>query len=144
MIRALTSICRRLFNSVQGAAAVEFALIVPVLAALVLGIIQYGGMIIANQQMHDGISSGAVYVMRGGSDATAIYDITVSAWPNKPADASVTVNQSCKCAGATSTCSSLCADQSYPQSYTSIAATGTYTGLWGSQSMSATQVVRTQ
>lgn len=143
-MRTLLSNLRQLTAATEGAAAVEFALILPFLAAMLVGVVQYGGMIIANQQMHNGVSSGAVYVMRGGTDATAIHDVSYSAWPNKPADASVTVTQVCTCSGTTSTCSSLCADGSYPQSYTTITATGTYTGLWGSQSMSSTQTVRTQ
>jgi Flp pilus assembly protein TadG len=135
---------RTLIADSRGAAAVEFAIILPILSALVIGVIQYGGMIIANQQMHDGVSSGAVFVMRGGSDAATIKTVSLAGWANQPADAAITVTQTCSCAGVTSVCNALCADSSYPQSFTSIAATGTYTGLWGSQSMSATQVVRTQ
>lgn len=135
---------RDIARACSGAAAVEFAIILPVLAAFVIGIIQYGGMIIAYDQMHDAVSSGAVYVMRGGTAAATIKNVATNAWPNPPADANVSVNQACLCAGLTSSCSALCADGTYPQTFTTISATGTYTGLWGSQSMSSSQVVRTQ
>jgi hypothetical protein len=134
----------RLLNATGGAALVEFAIIVPLLSAFVLGIIQYGGMLIAFDRMHAAVASGAVYVMRGGTSATAIHDVTVSAWPNSPSDGSVSVSQRCVCLGVTSVCSTLCSDGSYPQSFTNISATGTYAGLWGSQSMSSSQIVRTQ
>lgn len=135
---------RRLAREVRGAAAVEFAIALPFLSAMLLGVIQYGGMIVANQQMHDGVSSAAVYVMRGGSDTNTIQSIALSTWPNKPSDASISVAQGCTCAGAAAVCTSLCADLSYPQKFTTISATGTYTGVWAKQSMTTSQVVRTQ
>lgn len=135
---------RRFGAARDGAALVEFAIVAPILSAFVIGIVQYGGMVIAYNQMHDAVSSGAIYVMRGGSDSTAIHDVTVAAWPNPPGDASVNVNQACSCAGVTQACNVLCADGSFPQSFTTISASGTYSGLWDSQAMSSTQVVRTQ
>jgi Flp pilus assembly protein TadG len=135
---------QRLWDATGGAAAVEFALIIPMLAALVVAIGHYGGMVFANQQMHDGVASAAVYVMRGGSDATAIHNVAYNTWPNKPSDAAVTVSQVCKCGGAAAPCSSLCGDGTYPQTFTTISSTGTYVGPLGSQSMSSSQVVRTQ
>ena len=144
MTRTLVRHILRFLAAARGAAAVEFAIILPVLAAMVIGIAQYGGMVIAYQQMHDGVEAGAVYVMRGGSDMTAAKDISLGAWPNKPGDASVTATHTCSCAGVSNSCTSLCPDNSYPQAFTTIAASGTYSGLYGSQSMSTTHVVRTQ
>ena len=144
MTHAFISRVRHAAASRSGAAAVEFAIVLPVLAAFFIAVIQYGGMIIAYDQMHDAVSSGAIYVMRGGSTSATIKSVAVKAWPNPPGDASVSVNQACLCAGVTASCSSLCGDGSYPQTFTTIAASGTYTGLWGSQSMSTSQVVRTQ
>ena len=95
------------------------ALVLPVLALVVAGVMQYGGMILAYQQMHNGIASGAIYVMRGGADTTAIHDVALGAWPNRPADASIAVDQSCTCGGIAAACTSLCPDQSYPQGFTS-------------------------
>jgi Flp pilus assembly protein TadG len=144
MIRAGFRKLLRLAAATGGAAAVEMAIATPFLTAALLGIVQYGGMIMANQQMHDGVSSAAVYVMRGGADATTIKSIATSAWPNKPADAAVSVTQICSCAGVGQSCTLLCADGSYPQAFTTITATGTYNGVWTSQSMTTSQVVRTQ
>ncbi len=139
------SALRRLRTDRGGAAAVELAILLPLLIAMVIGVIQYGGLIIGNQQMHNATSaSGALYVMRGGSDPTAIHDIALGAWANKPADASISVAQSCTCAGVGSGCSSLCLDQSYPLAFTTISGSGTYAGPFATQSMSATQVIRTR
>ena len=137
-------VCRRWLAARGGAAAVEFAIVIPILAAMVMGVGQYGGEVIAYQHVHNGVMSGAQYVMRGGSDATAIHDITYQTWPNKPQDAAVVVSEACTCAGAAAGCSGLCPDSSYPQSATTITATGTYIGPFGNQAMTATQVIRTQ
>jgi len=144
MMRRAFNVLRRLRSSHDGVAAVEFAIIIPVLVTLILGVVQYGGMVIANQQLHNGVASGAMYVMRGGSDATATQAVALSAWPNKPTDAKIQVSTYCTCAGVTSVCTSLCADNSYPQAFTSISGSGTYAGLFGTRAMSATQLVRTQ
>lgn len=144
MRRALIQHLRRLRAATDGAAMVEFVIVAPLLVAFVIGIVQYGGMVIAYNQMHDAVESGAVYVMRGGSAASTIKSVTNAAWPNAPSDSSVSVSQVCSCLGVTSSCSSLCSDNSYPESFTTISASGTYSGLWGNQSMSTSQVVRTQ
>jgi Flp pilus assembly protein TadG len=127
-----------------GAAAVEFALALPMLAVLVAGVIQYGGLVIANQQMHNGVASGAVYIVRGGTGTDTVQSVALGGWPNKPADAAVTAVQSCTCSGGSAGCTSLCADGSYPQRFITISATATYHGAFADNAMSATQVVRTQ
>jgi Flp pilus assembly protein TadG len=144
MMRPLLNRLRRFFARTDGAAAVELAFLTPLFVVLVTGIIQYGGMVIAFQRMHNGVAAGALYVMRGGTDATSIHDIAVGGWPNAPADAAVTVTQSCLCAGVTSSCSAVCAGNVYPQAQTVIAASGTYTGMFGNKSMTTSQLIRTQ
>jgi Flp pilus assembly protein TadG len=144
MMRALFRKLARLTTETRGAAAVEFALVAPFLGALVVGVAQYGGMVIAYEQMHDAVETGAMYIERGGSTMATAQDISLGAWANKPTDAAVTATHYCTCAGVTSTCSSLCPDSTYPLAYTQIVASGTYTGLYANQSMSTTHVVRTQ
>lgn len=138
------SFLRRLRLDEAGAAAVELALALPMLMVLVSGVIQYGGLVVANQQMHNGVASGAVYVMRGGADTSATQSVALGGWPSKPADAAVTAVQSCTCNGGAAGCTSLCSDGSYPQRFITISASGTYHGLFGDAAMNSTQVVRTQ
>jgi Flp pilus assembly protein TadG len=128
----------------KGAAMVEFALVAPFLAALIVGVAQYGGMLIAYQKMHNGVESGAVYVMRGGSGVSTIHDVALNAWTTAPADATISVNQACSCSSVVSACTSLCADGSYPQAYTTIGGSATYAGPFSNQAMSTSQTVRTQ
>jgi Flp pilus assembly protein TadG len=144
MMRNIPRQITRLAAATGGAAAVEFALVLPFLAALVVGVAQYGGMVIAYEQMHDGVESGAMYIERGGSVMTTAQDVSLGAWANKPSDAAVTATHYCVCAGVTSSCTSLCSDNTYPQAYTQIVATGTYSGLYANQSMTTTHTIRTE
>ncbi len=134
----------RLLRDERGGALVEFAIIIPLLAALVVGVGQYALMIPAYQQMHAAVQSGAVYVMRGGSDTPTVASVSLSGWANKPSDAAVSASKSCTCGSTSAVCSALCLDGSYPRAFINISATGTYTGLTGSQSMSTVQSVRIQ
>lgn len=140
----LDTLLRHFGSAKGGAAIVEFALVAPFLIAMAVGVIQYGGMLIAYQQLHNGIDSGAVYVMRGGTGASTIHDVALSAWTNPPSDANISVNQSCTCPSGTSICTSLCSDGSYPQAYTTISGSGTYTGPYATKSMVTSQTIRTR
>jgi Flp pilus assembly protein TadG len=144
MKAAHRDVLRLLATDRRGAAAVEFGIIAPVLAVVLAGVIQYGGMLFAYDRMHDAVSAGAVYVMRAGRDTSAVHDITVNAWSTPPSDATVTVSQTCTCAGVSASCTNICADNSYPIKSTIIDASGTYVGIWSTQTMQASQTVRTQ
>lgn len=129
----------------DGAAAVEFAFVLPLLAAVIIGVMQYSLQTVAHQEMHNGLAAASMYVMRGGSGTTAIQNVAMGAWPNPPPDAAVSVAQFCQCSGASASCTTLCSDNvTYPQRFTTITASGTYAGIVQSQAMSATQTVRTQ
>jgi len=54
------------------------------------------------------------------------------------------VSQWCSCAGVAGTCTSLCADNTAPSAYTQVSAASSYTGLAGTQALSAQQTVRTR
>jgi Flp pilus assembly protein TadG len=144
MRRAWLFRIRRAAVDLRGAAAVELALVLPLLAVLAAGVIQYGGQILAYQKMHNGVAAAALYVMRGGSGSSTIRSVALGAWRDQPSDASVSVSQYCSCASVVSSCSTLCSDSSYPQGYTTISASGSFAGPFASQSMSTIQVVRTQ
>ncbi len=140
----LKATCRRCLNDRRGVAAVEFALIAPVLAAVVAGIAMVSPFLAANNGMHDAITAGSRYVMAGGTSPAAIQSVTQSAWSGYKSSDSVTVTQYCSCAGVQGACTTLCADGTVPQGYTVIATSLPYTGLLGSQTVTAQQTVRTR
>jgi Flp pilus assembly protein TadG len=128
----------------SGAAAVEMALVAPFLAIIVAGIASYAPQLDRVHKMRDAVSTGAGYVMTGGTDATTIQSVAFSAWTGHGSSDSVTVTQWCSCAAVTSSCSALCSDGTVPQGFTEIAASTTYNGSGGSQVFNAHQTIRTR
>jgi len=137
---------KRLFRALRderGVAAVEFALIVPILASLiVLGI---DGWTRINQvsQMRSAVQTGARYYQAGGADDNAAAQLALASWNNAPAGATVTTARSCTCGGAGASCSSLCANQALPQAYVTLTATGGFSDMMtGQQSLTQSGTVR--
>ena len=126
----------------SGASLVEFGLIAPILATVVLGVAKGATLLLANNAMHTAVTSGAQYVMAGGQDLSTVQSITLSAWPNRSSAAAVTAAKSCLCGTASSDCSTLCSDQSVPLAYVTLTATDTYAGLAGTVPLTATQTIR--
>jgi Flp pilus assembly protein TadG len=71
-----TAVRRRKARSEEGAAAVEFALILPILMALLIGIISYGWMMSFRQAMSQAAAEGARHaaVTPSGTDAEKLAD----------------------------------------------------------------------
>lgn len=138
MIRYLASFLR----DRRGVAAVEFAFIAPVLLLIVAGINDGAQLVLKQNNMHSGVSAAAEYIMRGGSDMTTAQTIGLSAWPSHSDSASVTTNKLCYCGSTGGSCTSLCADQSVPTAYITVAASDTYAGWYSSTQIATSQKVR--
>jgi Flp pilus assembly protein TadG len=131
----------------DGVAAVEFALVAPVLTILLVGVGTYGLEIIAYSKMRQAVSSGAEYALTTSEDTTTIQAVVNAAWDDKPSSgATVSVTQQCVCGGVTNDCSTVCPSTGdYPQKMTTISASRSYTELGGqSKTLTASQQVRTR
>ena len=135
---------RRILRDSQGAAAVEFALVLPFLAAILIGIGNLAPVLGATHAMRDGVSAGSLYVMSGGRNPTTIRDVTLAAWTGHSNSDVVTVTQYCTCADVQGSCTTLCADGTIPVGYTSIHASTVFSGLNGTTPLSADQLIRTR
>jgi Flp pilus assembly protein TadG len=140
--RAVRIFFRRLSGDTRGAALVEFGLIAPLLALAALGIVQGGTMLGKYNAMRTGISSGAQYVMGGGTDLATARLITQEAWPARSSAAAITASKVCRCGGTVGDCSLLCADNSVPQAFIVITATDTFSDSITNHAVSAQQEVR--
>jgi len=140
----LRTVFNRFVHDRRGAAAVEMALIAPFLAAILAGIATYAPELDKVHKMRNAVSTAALYVMTGGTNASSIQNVAETAWTGRASGDTISVAQWCACSGSTSTCTSLCADATLPVGYTSITASGSYVGPLGSQALSAVQTIRTR
>jgi Flp pilus assembly protein TadG len=129
----------------DGAAAIEFGLIAPIVAAVLIGVSTMGGMVLAYNKMRQAVSSGAQYAMTVSGDTDEVEDVVEAAWEGMPAGATVDVTEACFCAGVDNACSTVCSDGDFPHHITTISASRSYVGLAGtSRTLSTAQEVRTQ
>ena len=143
----------RLFQSVMqtlsdfrasraGTAAVEFSLIVPVLAALLLGVFDLGRMTYDRTDLHSAVRGGAQYLMAGGEDIDETVALANRTWNNRPVDAQTTGGQGLKGHDADATTPQLCPDGSVPDIMHELEATAYFTGVFGEYEVSVEEVVR--
>lgn len=105
---------KRFWRCERGAAAVEFAFIVPIMALVVMGIVDYGTFINQRMKLQDLARTATQYVVQGGSDTDVVANIIESSDFYKDSAAkgqaiTVTRQQLCECAGGRSiNCNSSC------------------------------------
>ena len=111
------------FQCEKGVAAVEFAMIVPVLLLILVGTVDYGMFINSKMKLQDLSRSAAQYVVQGGSNDDVMKDIIqASDFYTKSQAAgqtiTVTTEQVCECANGNSVeCGSTCGSNDYLRNY---------------------------
>ena len=133
---------RRLSRDKSGAAAVELALLAPILGFIaVLGWSVWQGEL-GVEQTKTALRAGAEYYTAGvGTDATA-QSVALNAWRSPPSNASVTAARACYCAGATANCSGMCTAGQPRTVYVTLTATGNGQGVFANQVQTQSEVVR--
>ncbi|WP_217578116.1 TadE/TadG family type IV pilus assembly protein [Mesorhizobium sp. GbtcB19] len=109
-----------------GVAAVELALVMPVLCAALLGILDGWSYVTSSLAMRAGVKTAANLVMAGGDD-TATQAAALASWEQKPADAAVTVTRSYQCGTTVVTSTTICSGPKVPTVFVQIQASGTWT-----------------
>jgi Flp pilus assembly protein TadG len=127
----------------RGTSAIEFALVAPMLVIVTVGLADVSNMGFGSSNMQTAVRAGTHYAMAGGTDPTVAKTHAESAWTRKPDDGVVTTSRVCKCAGAeVDSCETFCPDNSRPEMYMTVTATGTLGGDFYSMSQTSTQTVR--
>ncbi|MCO6419235.1 pilus assembly protein [Siccirubricoccus sp. KC 17139] len=89
----------------KGASAVELALVAPVLLLLLAGTFDLANVIQLSMRLERATRTGAQYAMANPSDATAIRNAVIQAWPElTPGEVVVT----CACGIAAAACGTAC------------------------------------
>jgi len=133
--RAFTQ-CRR------GAAAVEFSLMLPVLAIMLIGVVDVGIIAYERTDMSQAIRAGAQYFMAGGSDFDRAAQVVRNSWSEAPSDAIVSVDRFCQCAEVPNACNQNCPDGSVPAAYARITASAQVEGIFREYGAYRTDVIR--
>ncbi|MGH6682458.1 MAG: TadE/TadG family type IV pilus assembly protein [Pseudolabrys sp.] len=134
----------RFIRGIGGTAAIEFALVVPIIAGIILPLPDVGNIASGDMDMESAVRMSAQYAMNGGTDATVAQALGNGAWQSKPSNGVLTVTEACVCGSSSGTCGQTCTDGSQPQTYMTVSASGTFGGSVVSLPLTTTQVVRIQ
>ena len=120
-------------NDVRGVAAIELAVIAPVLALMLVGMVDLGIGIYRKMQVQNAVQAGAQFAVLYGFNADLIAKAVLSATPAQGLTASPPPSKSCGCPTTTSvtpaTCGSPCSGGSVARTYVKVFAQNTYTTL---------------
>jgi Flp pilus assembly protein TadG len=123
----------RLLRDRHGIAAIEFALLGPILAMSMVVAADAGFGFYSYMQVQTSAQVGAQYAIGHTFDATAISNAVTAATPATGISASPTPSTFCGCPSsstvATATCGSTCTDGSVAGTYARVTATRTYTTI---------------
>jgi Flp pilus assembly protein TadG len=109
-----------------GIAAVELALVMPVLCAVLLGIIDGWSYVSSSLAMRAGVKTAANLVLAGGTDDSATQAAAMASWDNKPADAAVAVTRTYRCGTTVVTSTTICSGSKLPSVFVQIQASATW------------------
>jgi Flp pilus assembly protein TadG len=109
-----------------GIAAVEFALVLPVLCATLLGIMDGWSYVTSSLAMRAGVKTAANLVMAGSADDAATQAAALASWENKPSDAQIAISRIYQCGTTIVGASTLCSGPKAPSVYVQIQASGTW------------------
>lgn len=132
----------RFLRDVTGVAALETALVAPIIAGLAVVSLTVWQTASRIEDMHVALKAGATYYMNGGTDDTAAKNLILQSWPTTPANAAVSVQRICKCAGAAAICGTLCSGTTPPAVYVTMSATATASNGVSNIALSDQKVVR--
>jgi Flp pilus assembly protein TadG len=123
----------RLAQNDQGLAAVEFALLSPILILMFVCLVDLGLAVYTDMQVTSAAQAGAQYAMAKGFDASAISTAVTSATSLTGISLSPAPSQSCGCASASgitsAACTATCADGSHAGTFATVTAQRTYSTL---------------
>jgi Flp pilus assembly protein TadG len=125
----------------SGAAAVEFAMVLPILCVVLLGIIDGWSFVTSSLSMRAGVKTAANLLMEGAANDTATQAIALSSWNNPPADAQVTIVRQYVCGSTAVGSTTLCGGTKAPAILVQITATATWTPPFSFGAFSTSQAI---
>ena len=129
-LRRLTA---RLGSSRRGAAAVEFALLAPIVIAALAGIANYGMAMFEKMELENAARAGAQIAITARASTTTIQNAVVNATNLSLLTSDVTLTESCWCqdVSATETCGNTCVDGDPAQYFMTVSVSKTFDYIFG-------------
>jgi len=116
----------RRLGAERGTSAIEFALFAPLLAMIVVSVVEIGFAIRQQMQAQDAAAAGALYAAKNGWDLAAIEAAVANAKPGSGLVATPSPVLFCGCPTSTqvvaTTCGTTCVDGSTARSYVRVSA----------------------
>ncbi|MER8410835.1 MULTISPECIES: TadE/TadG family type IV pilus assembly protein [unclassified Mesorhizobium] len=110
----------------SGVAAVEFAMVLPILCLVLLGILDGWSYVTSSLSMRAGVKTAANLVMSGSTDDAATQALAIASWENRPEDGQVTLSRIRMCGATVVDVSTMCSGPKVPAVYVQIQASGTW------------------
>jgi Flp pilus assembly protein TadG len=122
-----------LLDACEGNAVIEFSIAAPVLAVILVPLIDIGMAVYQQMQVQDAAQAGAQYAMAHGWNSSSIQSAVMSATALS-VSASPAPSKTCGCPDGSSvsaaTCGSTCSDGQKAGTYVTVGAQATYTPLF--------------
>ncbi|WP_206532438.1 TadE/TadG family type IV pilus assembly protein, partial [Mesorhizobium sp. M7D.F.Ca.US.004.01.2.1] len=103
-----------------GVAAVEFAMVLPILCLVLLGILDGWSYVTSSLSMRAGVKTAANLVMGGSTNDTATKAVAIASWENRPEDGQVTLSRTYMCGTTVVDAATLCSGPKAPSVYVQI------------------------
>jgi hypothetical protein len=124
----------KFFGNEEGLAAVEFAIIAPVLLMFLVGVVDFGLYINDRMRLESLARASAEYVVKGGSEDAVMQDVVYGAGgvnAEESEEWEMSGQSICSCGdGEEVVCGSSCPDNGYQRRYYTFSITRNYTPLF--------------
>ena len=130
----LMGLIKKLVKTDCGAAAVEFALISPIVAIVILGVADFGFLTLKSTQVSSATRAGIQFVMTDPEDYAANISSVVTNSTNLDADnMTVTTSEGCRCLGSSTSvdCDTDTCSGNAPPKYVTITTTYSHDMIMG-------------
>ena len=117
----------KIWANERGAAAVELALIAPVLAIIGLGLLDGWSLASAVLYMRASVVTATSLYMQGAGDDRYVREAALKTWQRRPQDAEIVISRIYRCGTEVVTATSICTGSVAPAIYVKVKATGSWT-----------------
>jgi Flp pilus assembly protein TadG len=113
---------RRLLKNESGLAAIEFAILLPVLAVMSLSLIDGWSLGSSMLSMRASVNTAANLLLQGVNDDQSVQATALASWGGRPSDGQITLTRIYKCGSVVVTAGTICSGAKAPAVYVNIKA----------------------